>query len=865
MAFDIIWALSFNSVIVKQLQSNQSFKSKLVQTNHQTNDENVRKIINGILWNLNSNREENIVVDNSNTKKFDIMISYSHKDKQICKQLYDELIQVGYRIWIDFNQMHGNVMDAMVEAIEQSRTIMICMSEQYRRSNYCRAEAQYAFQKQLNIVPILLQKHYKPDGWLAFLIGSLLYIDFTKNEYSKALELLMNELKMADTRNEISTKSVQSKLHSVELLAITSCLTQPPSQSITFPENVQHWTETHVHRWLSENDLPQMARILLDMDGLNLIYFSEYMIKSEPQHILSLLQQDSLRRINENVSLIEISRFRNIVQGEINPLVKNVRQFIGFPFAQPPIGTLRFKTPIRIRRFKQHVPPITAVNPSSTHIYNTTARAHQDGFPRFTCTQSSFSNSSVIYAQEDCLYLDIFLPLHINHRSLLPVVIYIYGGGFQTTDPHNPSRIISLYQNIIYVAIRYRVNVFGFMASTSLSASRLGPIQSSGLQGFEDQQMAMKWVRDNIRYFGGDPNRVTLQGHSAGGVSVCLHLIAPASQGLFHRAIIESGGCDIGQVSLQQMEVIGDDITSHFYYLNFFSLNAIHPPIDGLIIPDSITNLFQQKKFSKKVPLLTGTTSAEFGLFIAGGFEPGWQIRNLSQTVLSQWVQIYSKGQSAYLNTTYNPYIAPYLPSILVNYYGLADALSTAIFQCSVRRTAAYLTNNECGSVYLYSFDYVPLSSPCLDLSQSVHAQELPFIFNTANSSALTQIIFPVNTFSENEQILASAMSLLWIRFAVHGNPNTPLDAEETNPLITQLNQFGAWPKYSTNTVAGLSSYLIFANQVSRNSSTTIRLLTSGYHSPICAAWDQIVPNPTIVKRCAAGFSGPNCSSLKKT
>ncbi|CAF2850188.1 unnamed protein product [Rotaria sp. Silwood2] len=555
----------------------------------------------------------------------------------------------------------------------------------------------------------------------------------------------------------------------------------------------------------------------------------------------------------------------DIVQGEINPLVKNVRQFIGFPFAQPPIGTLRFKTPIRIRRFKQHVPPITAVNPSSTHIYNTTARAHQDGFPRFTCTQSSFSNSSVIYAQEDCLYLDIFLPLHINHRSLLPVVIYIYGGGFQTTDPHNPSRIISLYQNIIYVAIRYRVNVFGFMASTSLSASRLGPIQSSGLQGFEDQQMAMKWVRDNIRYFGGDPNRVTLQGHSAGGVSVCLHLIAPASQGLFHRAIIESGGCDIGQVSLQQMEVIGDDITSHFYYLNFFSLNAIHPPIDGLIIPDSITNLFQQKKFSKKVPLLTGTTSAEFGLFIAGGFEPGWQIRNLSQTVLSQWVQIYSKGQSAYLNTTYNPYIAPYLPSILVNYYGLADALSTAIFQCSVRRTAAYLTNNECGSVYLYSFDYVPLSSPCLDLSQSVHAQELPFIFNTANSSALTQIIFPVNTFSENEQILASAMSLLWIRFAVHGNPNTPLDAEETNPLITQLNQFGAWPKYSTNTVAGLSSYLIFANQVSRNSSTTIRLLTSGYHSPICAAWDQIVPNPTIVKRCAAGFSGPNCSSLKKT
>ncbi|CAF5144305.1 unnamed protein product, partial [Rotaria socialis] len=80
----------------------------------------------------------------------------------------------------------------------------------------------------------------------------------------------------------------------------------------------------------------------------------------------------------------------------------------------------------------------------------------------------------------------------------------------------------------------------------------------------------------------------------------------------------------------------------------------------------------------------TGTTNAEFGLFIAGGFEPGWQVANLSQTVLSQWVQLYSNGQSAYLNTTYNPYIDPYVPLALVNYYGLTDALSTSVIQCSV-------------------------------------------------------------------------------------------------------------------------------------------------------------------------------------
>jgi carboxylesterase type B len=176
-----------------------------------------------------------------------------------------------------------------------------------------------------------------------------------------------------------------------------------------------------------------------------------------------------------------------IVQGEINPLVNNVRQFIGIPFAQPPIGALRFK------------PPVPLNNSLSSNIYNATAAAHQGGFPWFDCIQVALLNSSVIYGQEDCLYLDIFLPLNISAGSLLPVVTYIYGGGFKTSDPHDPSQLISLYQNVIYVSIRYRINVFGFMASTALSASRSGSIQSSGLQGFEDQQMAIKWVQNNIQ------------------------------------------------------------------------------------------------------------------------------------------------------------------------------------------------------------------------------------------------------------------------------------------------------------------------------------------------------------------------------
>lgn len=361
-------------------------------------------------------------------------------------------------------------------------------------------------------------------------------------------------------------------------------------------------------------------------------------------------------------------------------------------------------------------------------------------------------------------------------------------------------------------------------------------------------------------------------------MSVCLHLIAPASRKLFQRAIIESGGCDIVHSPLSQMEAIGDEISSHFCpsatdpiaclqsmnastlleyakskdYLNFFYTDSFHVSMDGLVFPDSITNSFEKKAFATDVSLLTGTTNGEFGLFIGDSFEPGWQVQNLSQNVLSKWVQMYSNGQSAYLNKTYNPYIDPDVPVTLVNYYGLTDALSTYRYQCPVRRTAAYLLNSGSESVHLYSFEYVPVSSRFAYLSQAVHGQEVPFAFNSPNPLGLL-----TETFNPEEQVLAWAISLLWTRFAVNGNPNTPLDKETTNPLINQLKELGGWPMYSTRNP---STYIIFSNLQLGNSTATIRLATTGYHSPTCAAWDEIVPNLNVTKRCNTGYTGPNCT-----
>ncbi|CAF4405569.1 unnamed protein product, partial [Adineta steineri] len=126
IAFDILWALSFNQDIQQQLRSNTTFMSKLLNLAKECDNEKMRKITHGILWNLESTHQDRTILEINDGKTFDIMISYSHKDEFICKQIYEELTKNGYRVWIDFDQMHGNVMDGMAQAIELSQTMIIC-------------------------------------------------------------------------------------------------------------------------------------------------------------------------------------------------------------------------------------------------------------------------------------------------------------------------------------------------------------------------------------------------------------------------------------------------------------------------------------------------------------------------------------------------------------------------------------------------------------------------------------------------------------------------------------------------------------------------------------------------------------------
>ncbi|CAF3669472.1 unnamed protein product [Rotaria socialis] len=312
IAYDIIWAFSFNKDIQQQLRSNAPFMSKLAQLSRQPENEQMRKTIDGILWNLDINHENRSMADKHNTKEFDIMISYSHKEKVLCKQIYEELIKAGYRVWIDFDQMHGNVMDAMAQAIEQSNTVIMCMSEQYRKSNYCRAEAQYAFQRERKIVPILLQKQYKPDGWLLFIIGQLLYVDFNKHEFPRAMQMLHNELKV-ELMVETHTAPVRPNEDSV--VAHSTTYISPPEilRSSIVSEKILEWTQSQVQNWLLEHNLRQLSRLFTGCDGRSLLHLSKYMKYCEPQQILNLLEADAVRRINESISVIELSCFHSLM------------------------------------------------------------------------------------------------------------------------------------------------------------------------------------------------------------------------------------------------------------------------------------------------------------------------------------------------------------------------------------------------------------------------------------------------------------------------------------------------------------------------------------------------------------------------
>lgn len=196
----------------------------------------------------------------------------------------------------------------------------------------------------------------------------------------------------------------------------------------------------------------------------------------------------------------------------------SVDSFLGIPYARPPVGVLRWRAP-------QPALPWQGVRAATGYGSRCAALSSTNG-PRSEA--------------EDCLYLNVQRPAGVRAGARLPVLFWIHGGSLLngSSSQHDGSLIVRT-AGVVVVTVNYRLGVFGFLAHPALSAEA----GQSGDYGLLDQQAALRWVRRNIAGFGGDPGAVSIGGESAGAWSVCMHLVAPGSRGLFARAVLESGSC----------------------------------------------------------------------------------------------------------------------------------------------------------------------------------------------------------------------------------------------------------------------------------------------------------------------------------
>ena len=302
--------------------------------------------------------------------------------------------------------------------------------------------------------------------------------------------------------------------------------------------------------------------------------------------------------------------------------------FQGIQYAQAPIGNLRFKSPL----------PYQEANGEHDVSKKIDILCTQFG-------QMTGSRSSEAVVQEDCLLLNIYAPEIAIDGLPLPVMVWIHGGaltiGSGRMDEYGPQYFMDT-ESVVVVTINYRLGPFGFLS--------MGTEDVPGNAGFRDQSLALKWVNDNIANFGGDPETISIAGESAGSLSVALHLVSPMSQGLFQRAILQSGTGlspnwepNTPEQALKQADQVStavgcdeeDDILSCLQRRDvdeFVSMTLEWAsPWQGVLdngftsdpfLPGSVKELLQSEQFNQDVEVIIGTNSAE-GILTVGPMTNG--------------------------------------------------------------------------------------------------------------------------------------------------------------------------------------------------------------------------------------------------
>ncbi|WP_009478403.1 carboxylesterase/lipase family protein [Rhodococcus sp. JVH1] len=504
---------------------------------------------------------------------------------------------------------------------------------------------------------------------------------------------------------------------------------------------------------------------------------------------------------------------------------QEMSQFLGIPYAAPPVGDLRWRPPAS---------PTPWAEPLDVRTFGSVCAQDTTGLPGF----GHFSDT------EDCLYLNVFTPAQSEPGRQLPVMVWIPGGGLYCggSTGYDPSALV-LDGDIVFVSINYRLNVFGFFSHPAINAEG----HASGNYGILDQQCALRWVQHNIAKFGGDPENVTIFGESAGGISVLANMASPASAGLFHRAILQScsGAAITSAQSLQSQEHVGvalaaaagcdEQTTANLRALSTHDLMAadamaqqmlgvgkfhIGLVVDGEIIPEPMRELFSTGRFNH-VPLINGINRDEFAWFQAMiEFHTGHVISDEEYPSAVE-TTLAALASSPVLGVEIPPEA---IPDILIRYplekYPSASrALAAIIGDCGFismggRRTTRVI-REFVSDVYAYEWDVPdsPVSWPEVSFPYgSAHSQEIQYIFPSFHGGCGVP-----HDLNSSQKELAKKMVSYWTTFAHRGNPNAEL---RKNP---------EWPAYASSVDNFMS--------LSLPGPTIVNSFGESHH---CDFWDEL-------------------------
>jgi len=404
---------------------------------------------------------------------------------------------------------------------------------------------------------------------------------------------------------------------------------------------------------------------------------------------------------------------------------------------------------------------------------------------------------------EDCLYLNIWRPQGTRRESSLAVMVWVHGGGFVTgsgSDPlYNGAKLAS-ERYIIVITINYRLGAFGFMVQDETGRG--------GTNGLDDQLTALKWIQKNIEIFGGDPNRVTLMGSNAGGISVCYLSVCPLSKGLFRRAIIQSGQC-ISSIGAPDMPSEGHEKTTEFLTEQGMNLEEVlvMPPeelaqkaefkfnkacVDGGILQTHPLEFYHGRSDIIPEDIIIGSTTYDDPTITvtppaayisnSAGFEPHVEEKYgfLGQDYVEQTLDAYK---------TYF-----YAGSEVARYMQFSgDAMS----RCAGNELAPIIAGErQDGRVYSYVFSEHSSNDISNELITEAevpeimtqrwasHTAEIPFLFG---NWGFTQMGEAVNPVKDKEIALSKEIMARWSNFAEAGVPRTDYMGTEWTPVPWNL------------------------------------------------------------------------------